>query len=162
NAIGQTLYSKLNFDLAKDFSHVTLLATTPHVLVVHPSVPVRTVGEFIAFAKVKPGQLAYSSSGSGSAAHLAGEDFSSLTGVKMGRGPNKGGGASMCALVGGEVSACFAHMPSAATCGRTGSRRGIAVTTARGSPSMPDLHAIEEAGVAGYEAGSWYGLVGPA
>ncbi|HKA41339.1 MAG TPA: tripartite tricarboxylate transporter substrate binding protein [Burkholderiales bacterium] len=162
NAIGQTLYSKLNFDLAKDFSHVTLLATTPHVLVVHPSVPVRTVGEFIAFAKVKPGQLAYSSSGSGSAAHLAGEYFSSLTGVKMVHVPYKGGGPSMIALVGGEVSACFATMPSAVSYVRNGRLRGIAVTTARRSPSMPDLPTIEEAGVAGYEAGSWYGLVAPA
>jgi len=82
NAIGASLYTKLNYDLVRDFSTITQLATTPHILVVHPSVPVKTVKEFTAFAKARPGDLAYSSSGAGSAAHLAGELFNSLTGVK--------------------------------------------------------------------------------
>lgn len=162
NAIGATLYTKLNYDLVRDFSPITQLATTPHVLVVHPSVPVKTVKEFTALAKSRPGQLAYSSSGSGSAAHLAGELFSSLTGTKMVHVPYKGGGPSMIALVGGEVSVCFATMPSAVGYVRNGRLRGIAVTTDKRSPSMPDLPTIAETGVKGYEAGSWYGLSAPA
>jgi tripartite-type tricarboxylate transporter receptor subunit TctC len=162
NAIGASLYSKLNYDLVRDFAPITRLATTPHILVVHPSVPVKSVKEFIAFARARPGELTYSSSGSGSAAHLAGELFNSLTGVKSVHVPYKGGGPSMIALVGGEVSLCFATMPSAIGYVRSGRLRGIAVTTERRSPSTPELPTIAEMGVAGYEAGSWYGLSVPA
>jgi tripartite-type tricarboxylate transporter receptor subunit TctC len=162
NAIGASLYSKLNYDLVRDFATITQLATTPHILVVHPSVPVKTVKEFVMLAKAKPGELAYSSSGSGSAAHLAGELFNSLTGVKTTHVPYKGGGPSMIALVGGEVSLAFATMPSAIGYVRSGRLRGIAVTTERRSPSTPELPTIAETGVAGYEAGSWYGLSAPA
>ena len=161
NAISATLYQKLNYDLVRDFAPVTQLATTPHVLVVHPSVPVKTVKDFTALAKSRPGQLSYSSSGSGSAAHLAGELYASLTGTKMVHIPYKGGGPSMIALVGGEVSVCFATMPSAVGYVRSGRLRGIAVTTDKRSPSMPELPTIAETGVKGYEAGSWYGLSAP-
>src|SRR5688572_2736983 len=113
NAIGASLYTKLNYDLVRDFAAITQLATTPHMLVVHPSVPVKTVKQYIALAKSRPDQLTYSSSGAGSAAHLAGELFNSLTGVKTVHVPYMGGGPSMIALVGGEVSVCFATMPSA-------------------------------------------------
>ena len=162
NAIGASLYTKLNYDLVRDFAPITQLATTPHILVVHPSVPVKSVKEYIAFARARPGELTYSSSGSGSAAHLAGELFNSLTGVKTVHVPYKGGGPSMIALVGGEVSVCFATMPSAINYVKAGRLRGIAVTTAQRSPSTPDLPTIAESGVAGYEAGSWYGLSAPA
>jgi len=162
NAIGASLYSKLNYDLVRDFATITQLATTPHILVVHPSVPVKSVKAFVTLAKAKPGELAYSSSGSGSAAHLAGELFNSLTGVKTTHVPYKGGGPSMIALVGGEVSLAFATMPSAIGYVRSGRLRGIAVTTERRSPSAPELPTIAETGVAGYEAGSWYGLSAPA
>ena len=162
NAIGQSVYRKLGFDLVKDFAGITQLATTPHILVVHPSVPVKTVKELTALAKARPGELAYSSSGSGSAAHLAGEYFSTLTGVKMVHVPYKGGGPSMIALVGGEVSVCFATMPSAVEFVRQGRLRGIAVTTAKRSPSTPELPTIAETGLKGYEAGSWYGFAAPA
>ena len=162
NAIGATLYTKLNYDLVRDFAPITQLATTPHILVVHPSVPVKSVKEFTAFTRARPGELTYSSSGSGSAAHLAGELYSSLTGTKMVHVPYKGGGPSMIALVGGEVSLCFATMPSAVGFVRSGKLRGIAVTTEKRSPSMPDLPTIAETGIKGYEAGSWYGLSAPA
>jgi len=161
NAIGATLYTKLNYDLARDFASITQLATTPHVLVVHPSVPVKSVKEFTAFTRARPGELTYSSSGNGSMAHLAGELFSSLTGTKMVHVPYKGGGPSMTALVGGEVSVCFATMPSAVGFVRAGKLRAIAVTTEKRSPSMPDLPTIAETGVKGYEGGSWYGLSAP-
>jgi tripartite-type tricarboxylate transporter receptor subunit TctC len=162
NAIGQSVYRKLNFDLVKDFAGIAQLATTPHVLVVHPSVPVKTVKDLIVFAKARPDQLAYSSSGSGSAAHLAGELFSMLTGTRMVHVPYKGGGPSMIALVAGEVSVCFATMPSAVGFVRDGRLRALALTTARRSPSMPDLPTVAEAGVHDFEAGSWYGLSAPA
>ena len=162
NAIGASLYSKLNYDLVRDFAPITQLATTPHILVVHPSVPVKSVKEYIAFARARPGELTYSSSGNGSAAHLAGELFNSLTGVKSVHVPYKGGGPSVTALVGGEVSLCFATMPSAINYVKSGRLRGIAVTTAQRSPSTPQLPTIAETGIPGYEAGSWYGLSAPA
>jgi len=162
NAIGASLYTKLNYELVRDFAPITQLATTPHILVVHPSVPVKTVKEFTAFTRARPGDLTYSSSGNGSAAHLAGELFSSLTGTKMVHVPYKGGGPSMIALVGGEVSLCFATMPSAVGFVRADKLRGIAVTTEKRSPSMPELPTIAETGIKGYEAGSWYGLSAPA
>ncbi len=162
NAIGATLYTRLNYDLVRDFAPITRLATTPHVLVVHPSVPVKTVKQYVALAKARPDQLTYSSSGAGSAAHLAGELFNSLTGVKTLHVPYKGGGPSMIALVGGEVSLCFATMPSAIGYVRSGRLRGIAVTTDQRSAAAPELPTIAETGVAGYEAGSWYGLSAPA
>ncbi len=162
NTISASLYSKLNYDLVRDFAPVTLLATTPHILVVHPSLPVKTVRELIAFAKARPGQLTYSSSGSGTPAHLAGELFASLTGVNMIHVPYKGGGPSVIALVGGEVSVGFATMPSVLAHVKAGKLRALAVTTAQRSPSMPDLPALGEAAVPGYDVGSWYGLLVPA
>jgi tripartite-type tricarboxylate transporter receptor subunit TctC len=162
NAIGQSAYSRLNFDLVKDFAGIAQLATTPHILVVHPSVPVKSVTDLIALARARPEQLAYSSSGSGSAAHLAGALFGMLTGTKMVHVPYKGGGPSMIALVAGEVSVCFATMPSALGFVRDGRLRALAVTTARRTASAPDLPTVAEAGVGEFEAGSWYGLSAPA
>jgi tripartite-type tricarboxylate transporter receptor subunit TctC len=162
NAVGQTAYSRLSFDLVKDLAGIARLATIPHVLVVHPSLPAKSVREYIALARARPGQLLYSSSGAGSAAHLGGEYFASLTGVKMIHVPYKGGGPSMIALVGGEVASCFATMPSAIGFIKSGRLRGLAVTTAQRSPTMPDLPTIAEAGVKDYEMGAWYGLAAPA
>jgi len=162
NAISASLYTKLNYDLVKDFSSVTLLATTPHMLVVHPSVPARSVKEFVALATARPQQLAYSSSGSGTPSHLAGELFASMTGVRLVHVPYKGGGPSGMALLSGEVSVGFATMPSVIPHVQAGKLRALAVTTAQRSPSFPQLPTISEAGVPGYDAGSWYGLLVPA
>jgi tripartite-type tricarboxylate transporter receptor subunit TctC len=162
NAISASLYRKLNYDLVRDFAPITLLATTPHILVVHPSLPVRSVEELIAFAKTRPGQLAYSSSGSGTPSHLGGELFNLMTGVKLTHVPYKGGGPSVIALVGGEVSVGFATMPSVISHVKAGKLRGLAVTTAQRSPTTPDLPTVSEADVPGYEMGSWYGLLSPA
>ena len=162
NAISAVLYSKLNYDLVRDFAPITLLATTPGVLVVHPTLPVKSVKDLIALAKSRPGQLAYSSSGNGSPNHLAGELFKYMTGVKMIHVPYKGGGPSTIALLSGEVSLCFASMPSAIAHIRAGKLRALAVTTAQRLQSMPALATIGEAGVPGYEAEIWYGLSAPA
>jgi tripartite-type tricarboxylate transporter receptor subunit TctC len=162
NAISAVLYPKLDYDLIRDFAPITLLATTPGVLVVHPALPVKSVKELIAFAKARPGELAYSSSGNGSPNHLAGELFKYLTGVKLIHVPYKGGGPSTIALLSGEVSLCFASLPSAIEHIRAGKLRALGVTTAMRARALPALPTITEAGVPGYDAETWYGLSAPA
>ena len=162
HASAVSLYRKLGYNFLKDFAPVTLLATTPHILVTHPSLPVKSVKELVALAKARPNELVYSSSGSGTPAHLAGELFKHMTGVNMVHVPYKGGGPSMIALLSGEVSLAFATTPSAIAHVKSGRLRAIAVTTARRSLATPDLPTIGEAGVPGYDVGSWYGLLAPA
>ena len=162
HAINVTLYSKLAYDLVRDFTPVTLLASTPNILVVHPSLPVKSVKELIALSRARPGQLDYASSGGGSSAHLAAELFSNMAGVKMTHVPYKGGGPAVIALLGGQCSVGFATTPSVVVHIKSGKLRGLAVTTAQRSHSTPELPTISEAGVAGYEAGTWYGLLVPA
>jgi tripartite-type tricarboxylate transporter receptor subunit TctC len=162
NAVGMGLYPNLKYDLVRDFAPVTRVATTPHVVVVHPSVPAKTVKELVALAKARPGALVYSSSGSGSVSHLGGEYFAYLTGTKMLHVPYKGGGPSVAALLGGEVSAAFATMPSVISFIRTGRVRALALTTAERSPSLPNVGTVMEAGIPNYDVGSWYGLSVPA
>ena len=161
NAIGASLYTNLKFDLVRDFAPVTRLATTPHVLVVHPSVPVKSVKDLIALAKARPGALVYSSSGTGSVSHLGGEYFGYLTGTKMLHVPYKGGGPSVAALLGGEVSVAFATMPSVIAFINSGRLRAIALTTAQRSPALPNLGTIADAGLPDFDVGSWYGLSVP-
>jgi tripartite-type tricarboxylate transporter receptor subunit TctC len=162
NAVGMSLYPNLKYDLVRDFAPVTRVATTPHILVVHPSVPAKTVKELVALAKAQPGALVYSSSGSGSVSHLGGEYFAYLTGTKMLHVPYKGGGPSVSALLSGEVSAAFATMPSVISYVKAGRVRALALTTAQRSPSLPDLITVAEAGIAKFDVGSWYGLSVPA
>ena len=162
HAINVTLYSKLAYDLVKDFAPVSLLASTPNILVVHPSVPAKSVKELIAVAKARPGQLDYASSGSGTSPHLAAELFSMMAGVKMSHIPYKGGGPAVIGLLGGQCSVGFATTPSVVAHVRSGKLRGLAVTSAQRSPTTPELPTVSEAGVAGYEAGTWYGFLVPA
>ncbi len=162
HAVGASLYAKLGYDLLRDFAPVTLLATNPGVLVAHPTLPVKTVKETIALARARPGELTYSSAGSGTPNHLAAELFAHMTGVKMIHVPYKGGGNSMIGLMSGEVSLSFASMPSAIAHIRSGKLKALAVTTAQRSPSMPALPTVIEAGVPGYEAETWFGLFVPA
>jgi len=162
HAINVTLYTKLSYDLVKDFAPVSLMASTPNILVVHPSVQAKSVKELVALARAQPGKLDYASSGSGSSAHLAAELFSSMAGVKMNHVPYKGGGPAVVALVGGQCQVGFATTPSVIQHVKSGKMRGLAVTSAQRSPSTPDLPTVSEAGVAGYEAGTWYGFLVPA
>ena len=162
HAINVTLYTKLGYDLVKDFAPVSLMASTPNILVVHPSVQAKSVKELVALARAQPGKLDYASSGSGSSAHLAAELFSSMAGVKMNHVPYKGGGPAVVALVGGQCQVGFATTPSVIQHVKSGKMRGLAVTSAQRSPSTPDLPTVSEAGVAGYEAGTWYGFLVPA
>jgi tripartite-type tricarboxylate transporter receptor subunit TctC len=161
HAINVTLYAKPGYDLVRDFSAVNLLASTPNIVVVHPSVPVRSIQDLVALARSRPGELDLASSGSGSSAHLAGELFSNMTGTRMNHVPYKGGGPAVAALVGGEVSIGFATTPSVIGQIKSGKLRGLAVTTSKRSPATPELPTVSEAGVRGYEAGTWYGLLVP-
>ncbi len=162
HAINVSLYSKLNYDLVKDFTSVSLLASTPNIVVVHPSVPAKSVKELIALAKARPGQLDVASSGAGSSAHLSGALFNNMAGTKMNHVPYKGGGPAVVALLGGQVSVGFATAPSAVQHVKSGKLRGLAVTSAQRSPAMPDLPTVSEAALKGYEAGTWYGMLVPA
>ena len=162
NAISATLYQRLSFDPMRDFSPITLLSTTPGLLAVHPSLNVDTVKALIGLAKARPGQLAYSSAGSGTPTHLAAEFFSYLTEVRLIHIPYKGGGPSVIALLSGEAHLSFASLPSVLPAIRSGKLKALAVTTAKRAAVLPQVPTIIESGVLGYEAETWYGLAAPA
>lgn len=160
-SISVTVYSKLGYDLLRDLAPVSLLASTPNIVVVHPSVPAKSLKELIALAKARPGQLDFASSGSGGSPHLAGALFNNLAGTTMNHIPYKGGGPAVIALVAGECSVGFATAPSVIHHLQSGRLRGLAVTSAQRAPLVPDLPTVSEAGVPGYEAGAWQGLLVP-
>ena len=161
HSVSATLYTKLGYNLVKDFAPVVLLASTPNLVVVHPSVPVKSIKELIAFAKARPGQLDFASSGSGSQPHLAGELFNSMAGTKMFHIPYKGGGPAVTALVSGEAAVGFATAPSVVHFVKSGQMRALAITSLQRSPLLPDLPTVDETGLPGYEAGPWYGFLVP-
>jgi len=161
--VNVTLYPKLPYDLTKDFIAVSLVATSPSILAVHPSLPVKTVKDLIALAKARPGQLTYASAGSGSATHLAGELFKMLAGIDLVHIPYKGAGPAMTDLLGGHVQMQFGFNPGQVmSYAKSGKLRPLAVTTERRLSNMPDLPTMQEAGVKGYEASTWYGVLAPA
>jgi tripartite-type tricarboxylate transporter receptor subunit TctC len=161
HTVNATLYRNLGYSLARDFVPVSHLGSTAYVVVVHPSVPAKSVKELVAFAKSRPGDLTHSSSGTGSGPHLAGELFKSMTGIQMLHIPYKGGGPSVIALVSGEASVGFTTTPSCITSIKAGRLRGLAVSTAQRSPYLPELPTVAEAGVPGYATSAWYGLLVP-
>ena len=161
HTVNVTLYRNLGYNLVKDFVPVTRLGGTAYVVVVHPSIPAKSVKELIALAKARPDQLTHSSSGTGSGPHLAGELFKSMTGTKMLHIPYKGGGPSVIALVAGEATVGFTTTPSCIHQLQAGRLRGLAVSSAQRSPYLPDLPTVAEAGVPGYETTAWYGMVVP-
>jgi tripartite-type tricarboxylate transporter receptor subunit TctC len=160
-AINPSLYPKLSYDPLKDYAPISLLANAPYLLVVHPSVPAKSTAELIALMKARPGQLAYSSSGNGSGAHLAGEMLRSLARVQMTHVPYKGAGPAMPDLIAGQVQLSFVTYTAAGPHIKTGRLRALGVTTAKRSPTLPDLPAISET-VAGYDSAVWYGFAAPA
>jgi len=162
HAINVTLYKKLAYNLLTDFAAVARLGDTAMVVVVHPSIPARSIKELIAVAKARPGELTHSSSGTGSITQLAAELFKNQTGVKMLHIPYKGGGPSVIALVSGEAAVGFATTPSCINQIKAGQLRGLAVTSGKRSPFLPDLPTVAEAGVPGYAADNWYGMLVPA
>jgi len=162
HAINATLYRNLSYNLVKDFSAVSELGTTAMVVVVHPTVPVNSVKQLIAFAKARPGELTHSSSGTGSITQLAAELFKNDTGTRMLHIPYKGGGPSVIALVSGEAAVGFTTTPSCIFHIQNGKLRGLAVTTPKRSPFLPELPTVAEAGVPGFAAEAWYGMLVPA
>ena len=162
NAIGATLYPKLPYDLITSFAPVIQLATTPYVLLAHPTVPAKNTAELIALAKARPGQLNYASAGGGSATHLSGELLKSMAGVNIVHVPYKGTGPAVTALLSGEVDLYFATVPAALPLVEAKKLRALGVTSARRSPLMRDVPAIAEAGLKGYETSTWHGVLAPA
>ena len=161
NAINVSLYARLAYDPVKDFAPVSLVASTPNILVVQPALAVKSVSELVALARAKPGTLNYPSAGLGSSSHLAGELFDSIAAVKMVHIPYKGGGPALTDLLGGQVQLMFATMPAAMPHVRSGKLRAVAVTSAKRSQAMPELPTIGET-LTGYEASTWYGVLAPA
>jgi tripartite-type tricarboxylate transporter receptor subunit TctC len=157
-----TIYRKMPFDSEKDLAPVSLISIVTLVAVVHPSIPARSIKALIALAKAKPGTLTYGSAGSGSANHLATERFAHMAGIKMIHVPYKGGGPAVVSIVGGETSVLLATIPSSIQHFKTGRLVPLAVSSAKRNQALPDLPTIAEAGVPGYEAIEWIGLVVPA
>ena len=162
HAINQSLYKKMPFDPIKDFAPLSRVAMVPNLLVVNPGQPYKSVKELIAYGKAHPGKINFGSSGNGSSIHLSGELFKQMTGVDMQHVPYRGSAPAVSDLLGGQISVMFDNMPSAIQHVRGGKLRALAVTTAKRSPALPDVPTIAEAGVPGYEATSWFGLLAPA
>jgi len=160
NAINATLYEKLNYNFIRDIAPVASIARAPFVMEVHPSVPARTVPEFIAYAKANPGKINMASAGNGSGAHVSGELFKMLTGIEMLHVPYRGAAPALTDLLGGQVQIMFADMPSSIEYVRTGKLLALAVTTTRRSEVLPQLPTVGEF-VPGFEASAWWGVGAP-
>ncbi|MBY0436938.1 MAG: tripartite tricarboxylate transporter substrate binding protein [Burkholderiales bacterium] len=161
-AVNPSLYAKLPYDPLKDFAPILRAVSALNVLVVHPSVPVHSVKDLIAFARANPNKLNYGSSGAGRADHLAGELFSMMAGVRMQHVPYKGGGPAMTDLVGGNLQLIFATVSTAASHIKSGKIRTIANTSAVRSDLFPDLPTIAESGLPGFAIDNWYSFIAPA
>ena len=161
-ATNVSLQKKLPYDPMKDFAPVTLIATQNLMLLVHPSLPVKSVKELTALAKKRPGSLSFSSAGNGTGGHLSGELYKLLAGVDLLHVPYKGVAPAMIDVVSGQVTMTFASILSGSQQVKTGRLRALAVTGGRRSPAVAELPTMMEAGVAGYESATWYGIVAPA
>jgi tripartite-type tricarboxylate transporter receptor subunit TctC len=160
NAINATLYSNLNFDFIRDFAPVGGVFRVPNVLEVHPSVPAKTVPEFIAYAKANPGKLSFASGGIGATQHMSGELFKFMTGIDMRHVPYRGSAPALIDLLSGQVQVMFDLLPASIGYIRQGQLRALAVTTAQRADALPDLPTIGDF-VHGYEASTWNGIVAP-
>jgi tripartite-type tricarboxylate transporter receptor subunit TctC len=162
NAINPTLYPKLNFDPVKDFSYIINFAKVPGILVVHPSVPVKTAKELVALARAHPNELRHGSTGIGSPHHLAGEIFKTMSGVKMIHVPYKGATPAIADVVAGHIEIYFGAMVSTLPHAKGGRLRALAVTSAKRVAAAPDMPTLDEQGLKGFETGSWFGMAVPA
>jgi tripartite-type tricarboxylate transporter receptor subunit TctC len=162
HAINPNLHVKLPYDPIRDFAPITRLASFPNIVVVHPSLPVRSLKALVALAKARPGQLNFSSSGNGTPAQLAGVMFNDAAGVDMVHIPYKGSAPALTALMSGETQLMFSSLASALPFVRSGRLRPLAVTSAQRSPAVPDMPTIAESGYPGFEAITWHGLFAPA
>jgi tripartite-type tricarboxylate transporter receptor subunit TctC len=160
NTIAVSLYPKLNYNLMNDFIPLSLLGTTPFVLLAHPSVPAKNVRELITLAKARPGQLNYASAGAGSSTHLSGELLKSMAGIDIVHVPYKGTGPAVTALLSGEVDLYFAAVSAAAPMVNAGRLRALGVSSAKRAALMPDVPTIGET-LKGYETVTWHGVLAP-
>jgi len=161
HSINGALYAKMPYDMVKDFSPVTLLASAPNLLVVNNSLPVKTVAELIAYMKANPDKLSFGSPGIGTSVHVSGELFKSLTGTSMTHVPYKGRQFAIPDLIGGQIQLMFDNMPSALPLAKEGKIRALAQTTARRSPAAPEVPTVAET-VPGFEATTWFAVFAPA
>jgi tripartite-type tricarboxylate transporter receptor subunit TctC len=156
------LYDKVPYDPIRDFEPISLVSVAPNVLVVHPSVPAKSVKELIALAKARPKQVLFAGSGSGSTPHLAGELFNTLAKVEMVHLPYRGSGPAVVGILSGEATIMFMPTTNAVPLVKAGRLRALAVTTRERVPALPDLPTIAESGLKGYESNQWYGVLAPA
>lgn len=162
HAINKPLYKKLGYDIERDFVPVVEVSSVPQLVVVTPTLPVKTLKELIALAKARPGQVTYASSGEGSPEHIAGELFKSMAGVDLVHVPYKGGGPAAIAIIGGETAVGFNTAPVAIPHVKNGRLKVLALTEDKRNPALPDVPTVAESGLAGYSMTTWYGLVAPA
>ena len=162
HAVNPHLFAKLPYDALKDFAPVTLVATTPNVLVLNPAVKANDVKELIALAKASPGKLSFASGSNGSAGHLSGELFKTLAGIDIVHVPYKGGAPAMQDLLGGQVQFMFDNLANSTAQLKAGKLKALAVTTAKRSSLAPELPTMAEAGVPGFDISTWYGIMAPA
>ncbi|MFN2644925.1 MAG: tripartite tricarboxylate transporter substrate binding protein [Burkholderiales bacterium] len=162
HVISAHLYKKLPYDALKDFAPIALVASGPYVLAVHPDLRANSVKELIALAKREPGKIDFASSGNGSAQHLVGALFASMAGIELNHVPYKGSGQAMQDILGGRVKVTFAGVPNVLNQVRNGRLRALGVTSAKRWPDLADVPTIAEAGVPGYEASLWLGMMAPA
>ncbi|MBI3937014.1 MAG: tripartite tricarboxylate transporter substrate binding protein [Betaproteobacteria bacterium] len=160
-SINPSLYTRLSYNTLRDLAPVAIVAYTPLVLVVHPSMPTRSVKEVIALAKARPGDINFASAGNGTTTHLTGELFRSATGVNVVHVPYKGGGPAVAELVGGQTQMMFSTAPPVMPFVQGGRLRALAVTTARRSAALKDIPTMQEAGVKGFEVTYWWGVFAP-
>ena len=161
-SISETLNVRQPFSFARDLAAVALIARVPNVMEVHPSVPARTVKEFIALARARPGQLNFASSGAGTTLHMSGELFKMMTGTDIVHVPYKGSAPALTDLMAGHVSVMWDNLPASWPYIKSGRLRAIAITSASRYPGLPELPTVAESGVPGYEASAWFGVVVPA
>jgi tripartite-type tricarboxylate transporter receptor subunit TctC len=162
HAINASVHKTLRYDPVEDFSFITRVASVPYWIVVHPSVPVKTVGELIALAKRRPGDLYFASAGTGSGTHLAFELLQSMGGIKLVHVPYKSGSAAMIDLIGGHVQLMASNIINSRPHVLNGKLRALAMTTAKRTPLYPQVPTVSESGLRGYQADVWYGLLAPA
>ena len=161
-AVNPSLFSKLGYHPVKDFEPISLIATAPLIVVVHPSVPATSIKELVALARAKPGSLNYASGGIGTGNHVAGELFKYMTKVDIVHVPYKGGGPALADVVAGHVQILFNTTTSTVPFTKSGKLRALAITGAQRSPGMRDLPTVAESGVPGFDVAVWFGLVAPA
>lgn len=160
--MSQTLYRMLSFNVERDFEPVGLMASAPFILVVHPSLPAKSVKDFVALAKSRPGQLAFASTGSGSTPHLSMEMLKAQAGINLVHVPYKGTPQAVLDLLSGQVQAMFANTLSVLPQVKAGRLRALAISSAKRSAAVPELPTVAESGMPGYESGTWFGLFAPA